>query len=423
MSPELRQALYTHLQTAIEIELSTIPIYLYTYYSIQRQPQHTDSLPNGQQIATFANKAGGLLMSVAVEEMLHMSLSCNVLRALGGQPKLYCRSPGAYPTNLPHHKAGFSVGLTALTAGQLDLFMGIEEPEQPGSPPQGDNWTSIGQFYRYILGLIEETSDEDYHYADDQLAAHRGYYSANNVDTVYPKDGYYIKQPENPFNPVERGASQAQYPNNRDSGKLMRIRCKDDARRAIHSIMLEGEGYTHDPAHKRDDPENNEVSHWYKYAALRKEIAAFSADDLGQFILPFPSNPTSAGYPAEVLPLVTLANAVYSYLFLLTETAYRTAGDAQESIFYIGMHKGMIFILDKIIGGMRYNTCTDAAGNSVALAPTFENYAFDSLATAKQELIALCQAVPASLNLDSNILGRIQDLPDVNIPPDGIVRF
>ena len=33
MSPELRKALYTHLQTAIEIELSTIPIYLYTYYS------------------------------------------------------------------------------------------------------------------------------------------------------------------------------------------------------------------------------------------------------------------------------------------------------------------------------------------------------------------------------------------------------
>ncbi|WP_035058625.1 ferritin-like domain-containing protein [Andreprevotia chitinilytica] len=421
MSPELRKALYTHLQTAIEIELSTIPIYLYTYYSIQRQPQNTDNLPNGQALATFANKAGGILMSVAVEEMLHMSLSCNILRALGGEPKLYCRSPGAYPTNLPHHKAGFSVGLEPLSAHQLDQFKIIEIPEAAGAPPQRDNWTSIGQFYRYILELIDETSDEDFGHAEEQVAAHRGYYSPNNVDTVYPKDGYYLKQPENPFDPVKRGASQAQYPNNRDSGHLIRIRSKADAHRAIHSIMLEGEGYTTDPTHKRDDPEHNEVSHWYKYDQLRQEIADFSAKDLADIVMPFPVNPTRASYPAQFLPLVDLANAVYSYLFLLTETAYRHKGDVQESIFYIGMHKGMIFILDKILGGMRYLSLNNPAGN--VLAPTFENYSFTSLATAKQELINLCMAVPASLGLDSNILGRIQDLPDVNIGPDGIVRF
>lgn len=421
MSPELRKALYTHLQTAIEIELSTIPIYLYTYYSIQRQPQDTDSLPNGRALATFANKAGGLLMSVAVEEMLHMSLSCNILRALGGEPKLYCRSPGAYPTNLPHHKAGFAVGLEPLSAHQLDQFKVIEVPEAEGAPPQSDNWDSIGQFYRYIVELIDQTCDEDYGRADKQLAAHRGYYSPNNVDTVYPKDAYYIQQPEDPFNPVKRGAEQAQYPNNKDSGHLRRIRCKHDAKMAIHSIMLQGEGYTNDPSHKRDDPEGNEVSHWYKYDALRQEINSFSASDLSLIIQPFPVNPTRAGYPTAFLPLVDLANAVYSYLFLLTETAYRLDGEAQESLFYVGMHKGMIFILDKILGGMRYQYLNNKAGQ--VLAPTFENYQFNSLATAKQELIDLCLAVPASLGLDSNILGRIRDLPDVNVGPDGIVRF
>jgi hypothetical protein len=140
---------------------------------------------------------------------------------------------------------------------------------------------------------------------------------------------------------------------------------------------------------------------------------------LAQIVHPFPKNPTRAGYPAPYLPLVDLANAVYSYLFLLTETSFRLRDEAQASIFYIGMHKGMIFILDKILGGMRYNKLSDGS----ALAPTFENYAFNSLATAKQELVALCQAVPASLGLDANILGRIQDLPDVNVGPDGIVRF
>ena len=421
MNPALRLKLYQHLQTAIEIELSTIPIYLYTYYSISRQPDNTDNLPNGEALATFANKAGGLLMSVAVEEMLHMSLSSNILRALGGEPKLYCKSPGPYPTNLPHHKAGFAVGLEPLSAAQLKKFEIIELPEKARSPPEEDHWKTIGQFYRYIEELIKKTSDSDYVEDAHQLAARKGYYSPNNVDTVYPKDAYYIQQPEDPFDPVKRGASQAQYPDNRDSGTLIKVKCKKDALKAIRTIMQQGEGFQQDPSHKEDDKQRNEATHWYKYRELHKEIAAFSAKDLSLITYPFPSNPTRADYPAQFLPLVDLANATYSYLFLMTETAFRLSGHAQDSLFYIGMHKGMIFILDKILGGMRYLYLNNAQGQ--VLAPTFENYAFTSLATAKLELIALCEAVPASLGLDSNILPRIKDLPDVNVGADGIVRF
>ena len=165
-----RQNLLRHLQTAVEIELSTIPIYLYTYYSINRAPSDCDSLPNGRELATFANKSGGLIMSVAVEEMLHMSLACNILRALGGQPALYGKSPGTYPTNLPHHKKGFSVGLSKLSENQLKKFLDIEKPEKKGAKPQGDNWDTIGQFYDYIEGLIKKTSDKDYQHEDNQLA-------------------------------------------------------------------------------------------------------------------------------------------------------------------------------------------------------------------------------------------------------------
>ena len=422
MNEELRSELYQHLQIAIEIELATIPIYLYTYYSIQRQPQDTDNLPNGQALATFANKAGGLLMSVAVEEMLHMSLSSNILRALGGQPKLYCRSPASFPTALPGQKAGLlSVGLEPLSSSQLGKFMGIETPEKKGAPPEGKNWQTIGQFYDYLEGLIRQTSDEDYHHGANQLTARRGYYSPNNVDTVYPKDAYYIKKPEDPFDPVKRGAEQAQYPNNRDSGLLIKVACKDDALKAIHKVIHQGEGYVKTGDEKTDDKENNEITHWYKYKELNQEIAAFSEADLAKILFPFPSNPTREAYPAAFLPLVDLANAAYSYLLLITETAFRLHGEAQESLFFIGMHKGMIFVLDKIIGNMRYLYLNNKDGQ--VLAPTFENYVFSSLATAKQELVNLCTAVPASLNLDPNILSRIQDLPDVNVGPDGIVRF
>src|SRR6185437_3628246 len=76
-----------NLQIAIEVELATLPIYLYTYYSINRTP---DGFPKSD-VARFADKAGALVLSVAVEEMLHMSLSSNILFALGQMPVLYLR--------------------------------------------------------------------------------------------------------------------------------------------------------------------------------------------------------------------------------------------------------------------------------------------------------------------------------------------
>lgn len=422
MTDSQRQNLLRHLQTAVEIELSTIPIYLYTYYSINRLPSACDPLKNGQALSTFANQAGGLIMSVAVEEMLHMSLACNLMRSLGGSPKIYGKSPGAYPTNLPHHKAGFSVGLSKLSHSQLEKFLGIEKPEKRGAKPEGENWETIGQFYDYIENLIkQQTTDTDFKYEAHQLGTGKGYYSANNVDTVYPKDAYYVRQPENPLDPAARGADQAVYPNNEDSGGLMVVKDKKSALKAIRIIQHQGEGYADDPTHEADDPEKDEDSHWFKYNELAKELKKFKADDLNCFIHPFPENPTRAGYPSQFLPLVDLANAVYSYLLLITEVSFTLKGSAQSTLFYVGMHKGMIFILDKILGGMRYLFLNNKAGE--ALAPTFENYQFTSLASAKQELVALAHAVPASLGLDPNIIQRIEVLPDVNVGADGVVRF
>lgn len=421
LSPEEMQNLLNHLQTAVEIELSTIPIYLYTYYSINRLPDNCDKFKKGQQLSTFANMAGGVIMSVAVEEMLHMSLACNILKSLGGKPVLYGRSPGKFPTNLPHHKADFEVGLSKLTYDQLGKFLDIEKPENPNDPPQDDNWTTIGQFYSYIEGLIDRTDDKDYGNENQQLSGKDGYYAASNVDTIYPTDGWYAKQPENPQNPVERGARQANYPNNDDSGTLELVTCKKSAKHAIQTIMHQGEGFIEDPDHKFDDKGHNELSHYYKFKLLHEKITHFDNDELDCFRLNFPDNPTRAGYLPQFLPLVDLANAVYSYLLLITQISYTLSGPAQVSMFDIGMHKGMIFILDKLLGQMRGIYLNNKEGQ--VLAPTFEFYEFNSLASAKQELVTLAEAVPSSFGLEPGIIQCIKDLPDVNVGKDGIVHF
>jgi len=81
------QSVRASLQNAIELEHATIPPYLYALYSLD---------------AALNPGIAALIQSVVVEEMLHMTLSSNVLNALGGSPQI--DRPGfipAYPAPCP----------------------------------------------------------------------------------------------------------------------------------------------------------------------------------------------------------------------------------------------------------------------------------------------------------------------------------
>ncbi len=398
ITPKELTNLRTHLQTAVEVELSTIPLYLYTYYSINRQPNVSSlSKEKANKIATFANKAGGILMSVAVEEMLHLSLASNILKALGGIPMVYGKSPAKYPTNLAHHKDGFLIGLQKLSAYQLSEFMAVEKPAPTKTEAQGDQWETLGQFYEYIEKLVEKTTDKNYSNANKQLISGKGYYAPNNIDTIYPKSSTDIS------------ADNVAYPNSEEDNDLRQIKNKKDAIKAIQEISEQGEGFrVKESDHKFDDKDELEESHWYKYKELHKDIQQFTEDELKTFVYDFPDNPITTNFPPQYQLVVELNNAVYSYLLWMTEKSFTLEGSAQSSMFYIGMHKGMIFILDKLIGGMR----------DLNLAPSFENYMFKNIETAKEELVELAEYVSKTvpqLNLGGGILGRIKDLPDVNV--------
>lgn len=77
IAPEHRitdlENLRRHLQTAIEVEHSTIPPYLCALYSIK----------DGSNV-----EAAATIKSVVVEEMFHLILVANVLNAIGGSPQL-----------------------------------------------------------------------------------------------------------------------------------------------------------------------------------------------------------------------------------------------------------------------------------------------------------------------------------------------
>jgi hypothetical protein len=126
------------LQAAIELELSTIPPYLCALWSIK------DS----------AHPAYDTLYSIAMEEMLHMGLACNMLTTIGGTPVLNTpdvvpRYPGPLPGNI---RPALTVALSGLTKDVIrDVFMEIEYPDHgPIVTLMGETYPTIGAFYTAI---------------------------------------------------------------------------------------------------------------------------------------------------------------------------------------------------------------------------------------------------------------------------------
>jgi hypothetical protein len=130
--PDLQDA----LQTAMQLEFSTIPPYLCAQWSI-----HTD--PGG---------VTDMIESIVVQEMDHFALAGNMLTAIGGLPNIANAAfipnyptnvlPGGIPQNL-------AVDLKPLTPDQVQVFMQIEYPEFPPVALAARPAT-IGAFYDTI---------------------------------------------------------------------------------------------------------------------------------------------------------------------------------------------------------------------------------------------------------------------------------
>jgi hypothetical protein len=148
--------LYHHLQKAIELEHSTIPLYLTALYSIQAN--------SNQAVAE-------ILFSVVREEMLHMVIAANVLNAIGGSPQV--NKPEfipTYPGHLPMVRPDLTVGLAPLSIDLItNTFMQIEtsaDPEEYPAKPlpfavrttveEEEEYRTIGEFYEAIISKITE---------------------------------------------------------------------------------------------------------------------------------------------------------------------------------------------------------------------------------------------------------------------------
>jgi hypothetical protein len=169
--------LVTHLQWAFSVELSTIPPYLCALYSVIDR-------------STAAAKA---IRDVAIEEMLHMALVSNLMNAVGKRPSLAPKWVPVYPGYIPHHAAGGPfIQLAPLSQGLArTVFMTIERPElAPTAPAEGDEFETIGQFYKAIELGFETVAGEDPGVFDRDTGCQRSdiYFGAGGGELMVVED-------------------------------------------------------------------------------------------------------------------------------------------------------------------------------------------------------------------------------------------
>jgi hypothetical protein len=253
-----------------------------------------------------------------------------------------------------------------------------------------------------------------------QLVEGKGYYNQNNIDTLY-----YDKE------------HKPHFTNQDDSGDLVYIHDKTSAKKAINCIVEQGEGAKVKGLNPDgsvncsavvpgdfDDKAKKELSHFEKfveiyctYNALNEKFKNLDigVNDISEyFVVNVAENPLTKHYPANIAPVSNLLNAVYTYIFVMTEDCYLKSGNTQWEIFMFGIHKSMIFILNSLCGDiMKLSYTSQVDGNVYAAAPTFEDYPFGLLSSPKSQMIDLYTAAVSVYPTISYLSQRILDLPDV----------
>lgn len=445
---EFREAMHH----AIGLELATIPCYLSTYYSIHRTPSQeslfnsirakVDSDKKAEELAMdivlFANKAGGVIMSVAIEEMLHLSLSSNVHQALIGAPRLLELGKGlTYPAHLFDDDHEFKINRGPLSIKQLIILLEIESPNVFQADP------TIGQFYDKIIEYVDKkvkVKDFKARKGLPQLVPSQPYYSQNSINTVY-----YDKN------------HKPQFPSDHHSGGIIEVVDKESAVTAMQEIIEQGEGNSKGEEFKLVDgmpvplhvtkagkvkmgPEyydaEGELSHFGKFMELYSLAlhydSKFKENELDDFFSYFvydqAVNPKTSDYYPDTSSIYyqsQFANAIYTYILLMIETCYHKQLPTQFEVFMMGIHKSMIWLLSEFGNTMRTQPSYYKDGKPFAPAVTFEYYPFENQkgVRPKDQLIQLARNLidVTTVNGSSSFAWLIVDqqylpsLPDVGL--------
>ena len=328
------EVMRTALQYAIELEHSTIPLYLYALYSLV-----PDENP----------EVAAVLRSVVMEEMLHMVLAANVLNAIGGEPAI--SKPDfipTYPGRLPGGVEGqVAVNLRPFSPEQLEAFIEIEELRDPlryqgPAPSEPIETCTIGEFYLAIESAIATLADGDF-------------------------DGTGGRQigPDLMFGSIS-------------------VTDLASARRAIDTIIEQGEGTAASPEEIDGPGGVNDFAHYYRFREIQMgrrlvrvgDGYGFAGATIGfraEGVRPLPVDPKSRHFPRATPQrrLVDAFNATYTSLLAVLHSLLNGANDAATFRSALELMSSLERQAELMVAGSETGVC---------VGPTFEYRARDASA-------------------------------------------
>ncbi|QXJ22197.1 ferritin-like protein [Actinomadura graeca] len=389
------QDLADHLYVAAQVELSTIPLYLFAAYSIRTRGHSQWAAPRGV-LRT--------LTGISIEEMLHLALVRNLMVAIGHGHEIsfYDRDfIPEYPSFMLNRYnpddpdgAELLLSLDRLSTEQVSTFRRLEMPDDidpkattfATHPEDVGQYTSLGEFYRAIdQAFCELDSKIDWAVEDARKQYKRAFW------------------------------------NEFGSGKPIRVYDLDTARQALKLIIEQGEGSVDD--HKRIEirPGVEDYTHYEKFLRIEKGVEGIGAVDGGpeyeiniddpEATWPLVSDPALEDFEDQpaIHSLMTLFNAAYCYTLCLLDDLYdhstddvkkkKIPGTEREELFSYryGLERNNISLMQGVLYPIAQTLVTtpitDGPYKGFNAAPSFEFYDFDEdpARSKKEQLLDLCE--------------------------------
>ena len=306
-----REQLVNMLAEAAEVEHDLMCCYLYAAFAIKTG--ENEGLTTLQLKATQSWRSS--IISVAVEEMSHLALVCNLLCAVGGAAQLerfnFPIERGALPANL-------TVRLSPFDMETLDHFIFVERPENSDFPdsvrfqeeggylrgpmeqsrlmPFSYDYKTVGELYKTIIASLETLSE------------------------VHGEAWLFVGDPSR-----QVGPDVTRLPG------LMTVGSLADAKVAIKTIVTQGEGA----------PEDCGSGHFARFCAVKREYEQLLAEDPKfQPGRPVAENPVMRRPPTphglvwvsnpDAASVMDYANALYALMLRLLAQAFGHPGVAAE---------------------------------------------------------------------------------------------
>lgn len=310
--PTSREQLWALLAEAAEIEHHLMCCYLYAAFSLKQQADEGLSCEDLPYVLRWRQE----ILGVAIEEMGHLAMVCNILSAIGAPAHLAHQN---FPIAPGYHPAGVVVKLTPFNPSTLQHFIFLERPEDhevaDGSgfePPQtyrrltnmnrlmtvGTDYVTVGQLYAIIGQGMKSLTEK---------LGEKALFSGN---------------PEHQLDEV--------------TGRLPGlkvVRCLATAQQAVDAIVRQGEGAA----------ASEERSHYQRFIAIQQEYdslvatrhdfrPAYAAAENPVMRIP----PTPEGRiwvncePAS--SLIDLGNALYNHCLRCLSLAYSGVGRSTQAM-------------------------------------------------------------------------------------------